>query len=132
MQIFRNNKSSKNHTTNTKATLVLSLMPALLCLSLTIVGQAQAQSIPSSSSYTNAAGTYHVVGEVENNSTVNIDDVIVAGTFYDTDNKVVGTAFAPTLPFDIQSGQKAPFDMMVFDQGQVKNIHNYTLQTSHK
>ena len=130
MQRKQTNQIRNNTSKTAKTTLVLSCMSLLLCVS--IVTSVNAQTIPSSSSYTNSAGTYHVVGEVENNSPVEIRDVLIAGTFYDSDNKVVATAFSATVPFHIDAGEKAPFDMMVFDEGQVKNIHNYTLQTSNK
>ena len=132
MQERKNNQIRNHYGKTAKATLVLSYMSLLLCVSIVTSVQVQAQTIPSSSSYTNSAGTYHVVGEVENNSPVDIKAVLIAGTFYDSDNRVVATGFSATVPFNIKAGEKAPFDLMVFDEGQVKNIHNYTLQTSNK
>lgn len=67
--------------------------------------------IASSNDFIDSLGFLHVVGEVENNSPSNIQFVKVSGTFYDSNNQVVGTGLTYTDPSDIGSGQKAPFEL---------------------
>ena len=55
----------------------------------------------------------HVVGEIENNSTSNIQFVKVSGTFYDVNNQVVGTGLTYSNPSDIGSWQKVPFELLL-------------------
>ena len=70
-----------------------------------------ALQILSSSSYIDEAGYFHVVGELQNNSPSSLNFVQVTGTFYDINNKVVGTTFTYTNPSDIMAGGTAPFDL---------------------
>ena len=52
----------------------------------------------------------HVVGELENNTPKVAQFVEIIGTFYDSNNKVVGTSFVFTTPTDLTSGEITPFD----------------------
>lgn len=69
-------------------------------------------SILSNSSHTDSTGILHVVGEVYNDMAPNTaKDVQVIATFYDLNNKVVGTSSEFITPRDLASGEKAPFDI---------------------
>jgi plastocyanin len=69
-------------------------------------------TILSHNSYVDSdSGYLHVVGEVENNSPSTAAFVQITGTFYDSNNQVVGTEFTFTHPSHVASGQKAPFDL---------------------
>jgi hypothetical protein len=69
--------------------------------------------ILSHNSFTDSIGGYHVVGEVQNNAPTNARFLKVTGTFYDSNNQVVGTEFTFTSPSDIGPGEKAPFDLIL-------------------
>jgi hypothetical protein len=63
--------------------------------------------------YTDAIGTYHVIGEVTNegNNTANL--IKVSGILYDVNRKVIGEGFTYVPPNNLPAGQTTPFDMMV-------------------
>ncbi|HET7149218.1 MAG TPA: Ig-like domain-containing protein [Candidatus Nitrosopolaris sp.] len=87
--------------------------------------------IVSQSNHTDSAGDLHVVGEVENDKNVTAKFVEVIGTFYDVNDKVVGTSFTFTEPHDLAPGTKAPFDLILTaDQTSVpiSQIKRYSLQ----
>jgi parallel beta-helix repeat protein len=70
-------------------------------------------NVVSHNSFVDEAEYLHVVGEVQNNSTSGIRFVQVIGTFYDTNNRVVGTGFTFTQPRDLLSGRVAPFELIL-------------------
>jgi hypothetical protein len=89
--------------------------------------------IVSQSHHIDSINTYHVVGEVENNGSKTASYVEISGTFYDANGTVVGTSFTFTVPHDIASGAKAPFDLMLAsDQSSVPvdQIKRYSLQVT--
>lgn len=87
--------------------------------------------ILSHNSFTDSAGILHVVGEVQNNTTTNAQFVQVTGTFYDSNNQVVGTQFTYTNPSDIAAGDKAPFDLTLLSASiPTSQIDHYNLQAS--
>jgi hypothetical protein len=69
----------------------------------------------SHSSYVNNIGSLHIVGEVINESYQTVRFVKITATFYDVNNAVIGTDFAYTSPSTLQPGQRAPFDIIVFE-----------------
>lgn len=69
--------------------------------------------ILSQSSYVDDSGNLHIVGEVINESFQILRFVEVIATFYDANNRVLGTDFTFTSPSTLQPGQRAPFDIIV-------------------
>ena len=57
----------------------------------------------------------HIVGEVINKSFQPIRFVEITATFYDSNNRVIGTDFTFTNPSTLQPGQIAPFDMIIIE-----------------
>lgn len=87
--------------------------------------------ILSHNSFTDSLDYLHVVGEVQNNSPTNAQFVQITGTFYDSNNQVVGTQFTYTNPSDIGAGQKAPFELILTSASvPVSQIDHYNLQAS--
>src|SRR5215204_1262515 len=79
-------------------------------------------------SYINSIGHLHVIGEVENNSPLIAEFVKIIGTFYDDNRNVVGTSSTYADPIDIDSRQKAPFDLILSDSTiPVEQIKEYQL-----
>jgi hypothetical protein len=92
-----------------------------------------ALQILSHNSFTDSIGYLHVVGEVKNNTPTNAQFVQVTGTFYDSNNAVVGTQFTYTNPSDIISGGKAPFDLILMSASVPTSlIDHYNLQASYQ
>jgi hypothetical protein len=88
-------------------------------------------SILSQSAYTDSIGTVHIVGEVINQSPVTATYVQITATFYDANNRVVGTDFTFTQPHDLAPGQRAPFDLLVTSGGIPMNqVRNYSLSVT--
>jgi hypothetical protein len=87
--------------------------------------------ILSHNSFTDSIGTMHVVGEVQNNSPTTATYVEVTGTFYDSNNQVVGTEFTYTNPSDIAGGDKAPFDLTLLSASiPISQVDHYNLVAS--
>jgi hypothetical protein len=87
--------------------------------------------ILSHNSFTDSIGTMHVVGEVQNNSPTTATYVEVTGTFYDSNNRVVGTQFTYTNPSDIAGGDKAPFDLTLLSASvPISQVDHYNLVAS--
>ena len=94
-------------------------------------GSGNRLEILSSSSYIDDIGYFHVVGEVKNNSPTAVSFVQVSGTFYDINNKVVGTTFSYTNPSDIVPGGTAPFDLTLLSASvPISEISTYKLSAS--
>jgi hypothetical protein len=71
--------------------------------------------IQGATAYASEYGTYHVVGEVQNNSDDALNFVKVVGTFYDDQNQVVATDFTYTSLHIVDAGSLAPFDLTLLD-----------------
>jgi len=85
--------------------------------------------ILSQTHYIDSVDAYHVVGEVENNSSKTASYVEIIGTFYDANGTVVGTSFTFTEPHDLASGAKAPFDLILISASvPINQIKHYSLQ----
>jgi hypothetical protein len=116
--------------------LEVTILVSLLCVFALGQKFASGQSsslvkILSHSSYIDDIGYLHVVGEVENGSPLDIEFVKVVGTFYDSNNTVVGTTLTYTNPSDVSGGQKAPFDLILSGASiPIPEIGNYSLQVN--
>jgi len=83
--------------------------------------------ILSNSSYIDAVGFMHVVGEIKNVATGTATLVKVITTFYDQTGNVVATAFRYSSPSDISPGQKASFDLVLTHKNRVPLVATYAL-----
>jgi hypothetical protein len=70
-------------------------------------------TILSYNTYNDTAGTFHVVGEVQNPSPYLVTSVQVIAAFYDNLNELLAVKFAYTNPPSIPSGQIAFFDLTI-------------------
>lgn len=87
--------------------------------------------ILSHNSFTDSLGYMHVVGEIRNNSPSPAIFVKITGTFYDANDQVVGTDFAYADPYDLGSGQKAPFELLLTEASvPLSQIDHYNLIAS--
>jgi hypothetical protein len=83
--------------------------------------------ILSHSSYVDAVGYMHVVGEVENIATGTATYVKIAATFYNATGHVVATAFTYSDPSDLSPGQTAPFEVLLVYTNRVPLVDAYEL-----
>jgi hypothetical protein len=88
--------------------------------------------ILSHNSFTDSEGYVHVVGEIKNNSPSPETYVKIIGTFYDTNNQVVGAQFTYAIPPSVGAGDKAPFEIILTSASVPTSlIDHYILQASH-
>jgi hypothetical protein len=74
-------------------------------------GQYYYPTIVSYNTYNDTAGTFHIVGEVENTTPGRVNSVQVIAAFYDNLNQLLTTRSAYTNPSGIGPGQRAIFDL---------------------
>jgi parallel beta-helix repeat protein len=86
-------------------------------------------SISNYSAFLDKMGNLHIVGEVQNNSTVHIRSVQIMGTFYSIHNTVVRTESVHTQPEDLVPGYVSPFELILLSINvPVKEIDHFRLQ----
>lgn len=84
--------------------------------------------ILSNSSYISTGGLLNIVGEVKNNGSSECTFTIVMATCYDADGKVVCVDTGYTSPSDLAPGEKAPFNLIIYDETQSGKVTDYALQ----
>mgnify|MGYP001765487739 CR=1 FL=1 len=87
-------------------------------------------AVLSHSSFLSSSGTFHVVGEVKNNSSKNRSYVKLTATFYNSDNTVVGTDFAYTEVDILLPNEKSPFEILEIDEAISAQIDHYSVVVS--
>lgn len=88
---------------------------------------APALTIVSSSSYTDGLGTFHVAGEVRNNSPEYMEFVEITGTFFDAAGQEVASDYIYTHADFVAPGETAGFDLIVVDGGGL-GVSRYELE----
>jgi len=83
--------------------------------------------ILSSEGYIDQSGYVHVIGEIQNLGSTTATFVKLIATFYDQTGKVVAEGDVYSDPYDVQSGQKAPFDLRLSEKIRVPLISTYAL-----
>jgi hypothetical protein len=84
-------------------------------------------------SFIDSNNNMHVVGEVRNNLPSTAVFVTIVGNFYDAQNEVVATQFTYAKPANIESGQKATFELIVTTSSvPISLIDHYTLQLNYE
>ena len=81
----------------------------------------------SSSSYTDGLGTFHVAGEVRNNSPEYMEFVEIIGTVFDPAGQVVASDYIYTHADFVAPGETAGFDLTVVDGGSL-GVSRYELE----
>lgn len=82
--------------------------------------------ILSHSSYIDTLGYMHIVGEVQNNANSKATFVEVIATCYDQSGSVVEEGFTFSDPGDIETGDKAPFEILILGEN-VELVNSYQL-----
>ena len=91
---------------------------------------AQSVEILSHSGFIDATGYYHVVGEVQNIGSGNLQFVMITATFYNKSHVVVGTSFTYTTLDVLLQGRKSPFEILLVYSTQAAKVDHYGLAVS--
>jgi hypothetical protein len=83
--------------------------------------------ILSKNQYVDSVGYTHIVGEVKNNGTTNLDFVQITATFYSSNGSVLDTNFAFTMMNILTPNQKSPFDVLSAKQGVAADHYSVTV-----
>ena len=72
------------------------------------------------------------MGEIINESMEEMRSVQVTASFYDASNQIIGTQNTYTSPMNLQPGQRAPFDIRVYEGSiPMQMLASYTLSADH-
>lgn len=107
------------------------LVMGIVSLSLLFSSALAQVSIINDQQYVSEDGTFHIVGEIENNSSVPLNQVIVMATLYDINNKVLNTKSTDSILETIMPEKKGPFDL-IFANGVVSQIYRYSLNIEYR
>jgi hypothetical protein len=96
----------------------------------TAYASANPTSILSSPSFRDDIGTYHIVGEVKNNSPADsMKYVKLVATFYDKAKNVVSRDFTFSDVDILRPAEKSPFKIILTDTRQSQKVSSYTLSS---
>lgn len=73
----------------------------------------------------------HIVGEIQNNLEVPLNQISVFVSLYDEYNNIIATKETSSLVNTIMPGMKGPFDL-VLTNGEAKQIKSYSLELDYK
>ncbi len=73
----------------------------------------------------------HIVGEVQNNLDVPLNQISVFVTLFDENSQIITTKETNSLVNTIMSGMKGPFDLMLSNV-EAKNVKSYSLELDYK
>ena len=112
--------------------MIKKLIIVSLLLVSALIPSAWAQvAITNDQQYVGEDGIFHIVGEIENNSSVPLNQIVVTATLYSEDGSVLGTMSTNSILETLMPGQKGPFDLIVFDNT-VSKIYEYSLTAKYK
>jgi hypothetical protein len=118
---------------NANKITLFSILVCLLIFRFTAIALGQNDNgiaILGSSSFKDDLGYFHVVGEVQNNSSDPMNYVEVTSTLYDSAGKVVGTEFTFTNVDVLMPRGKSSFDIVLNNAQQSEKVSNYKLSVS--
>lgn len=102
--------------------------------STTVYGQLEQQQqsvrVLSSSEYQDDAGSYHIIGEVENSSPDAREFIKITASLYDSSNRIVETDFTYADVELLRPAEKSPFDIILDDNSQANQASSYKLSVS--
>lgn len=81
------------------------------------------------SSYIASSGAFHVVGEVENIGDTNVEEIYIKVTYYDADDRSIGSQTSSSLQNLLLPGMKSPFDVILTGSS-VGQVDSYELEVS--
>ncbi|MGI0008954.1 MAG: FxLYD domain-containing protein [Nitrosopumilaceae archaeon] len=106
------------------------LVVSIVSLSLAFSSAYAQVSIVNDQQYVNE-DTLHIVGEIENNTPVPLNQIVVTATFYDLHDKILDTVTTNSILETIMPGKKGPFDL-IFNNKIITQIYRYSLNIEYK
>jgi hypothetical protein len=100
---------------------------AVMVLGLTAALGLAGKCIDRTSVYVDADGYTHLVGQMNNDTSIQGTSIVLRGTLYDAQDNVIATKDAPTCPPDTQPNTQSLFDIR-FDNPGVPPHARYTVQ----
>lgn len=88
-------------------------------------------SIINDQQYVGEDGVFHIVGEIQNDSSVPLNQIVITATFYSTDGQTLGIKSIESILETILPAKKGPFDLIFFDKD-VSLIDHYSLDVKFK
>ncbi|MFQ5781859.1 MAG: DUF3426 domain-containing protein [Nitrosopumilus sp.] len=73
----------------------------------------------------------HIVGEIQNNLEIPLNQISIFVSLFDKDNNMIATKETSSLVNTIMPGMKGPFDL-ILTNGEAKNIKSYSLELDYK
>jgi hypothetical protein len=111
--------------------LIKLFVLSIISLSLAFSSAYAQVAIINDQQYVSEDGAFHVVGEIENNSLVPLNQVVVTATFYDINKKILHTVSTDSILETIMPEKKGPFDLF-FANNMVSQIYQYSLNIKYK
>lgn len=88
-------------------------------------------SILNEQKYVGDDGTLHIVGEIQNNFNVPLNQINIKATLYDSNNNIITIKETGSLVNTIMPTMKGPFDFIITDS-ESKNVQWYILDINYK
>ena len=104
---------------------------SLLSISIVIPNAWAQVAVVNDQQYLDEDDIFHIVGEIENNSSVPLDQIVVSATLYSEDGEVLGKMNTNSILETIMPGKKGPFDLIFFDST-ASQIYRYSLDIRYK
>jgi len=108
---------------------LISFIFALLLVSVLEVS-AQA-SVLNDQKYIGDDGVFHIVGEIQNDLGVPLNQVVVIATLYSEENQILGTAKTTSVLETIMPDNRGPFDLLFVNQN-AQLIERYTIELEYE
>ena len=110
-----------------KKQFVVIFMPLFL-----VLPNAWAQvSIINDQKYIGEDDVFHIVGEIQNDSSVPLNQIVITATFYSADGQTLGIMSTDSILETILPAKKGPFDLIFFDKD-ASLIDHYSLDIKYK
>jgi len=110
------------------------MKPYLIFLIPLIFGISEASAqvyVQNDQQYIGEDGALHIVGEIQNDLNVPLNQIEVFVTLYSENNEEIDIESTSSLLRTIMPGMKSPFDLVIFGDAS-KNIQSYSLDVDYK
>jgi len=88
-------------------------------------------SIMNDQQYIGEDGVFHIVGEIQNDSSVPLNQIVITATFYSKEDQTLGTMSTNSILETILPQKKGPFDLIFFGKD-IPLIDHYSLDIKYK
>lgn len=110
--------------------MLITPMLALRCSVYPAKAAASLIILPTDSGYLNDFYDYYIVGEVQNEGSTPVTNVVVNATLYDSTGASIAEISQPTMLSTILPGRISPFGITFYSTALSQRVLNYTLHIS--